>query len=60
MTAGNASGVNDGAGALVLASEEAVTKKSLTPLARIVGYCSMGVDPNIMGKQGKIYALLIY
>lgn len=49
VTAGNASGVNDGAAALVLASEDAVKKESLTPLARVVGYCSMGVDPNIMG-----------
>lgn len=50
VTAGNASGVNDGAGALVLASEDAVKKNSLTPLARVVGYCSMGVDPTIMGQ----------
>ena len=50
VTAGNASGVNDGAAALVLASEEAVKIHSLTPLARIVGYCSMGVDPTIMGE----------
>ena len=50
VTAGNASGVNDGAAALVLASEDAVKKNSLTPLARVVGYCSMGVDPTIMGK----------
>ncbi|XP_017486930.1 PREDICTED: 3-ketoacyl-CoA thiolase, mitochondrial-like [Rhagoletis zephyria] len=49
VTAGNASGVNDGAAALVLASEDAVKKNSLTPLARVVGYCSMGVDPTIMG-----------
>lgn len=49
VTAGNASGVNDGAAAVVLASEDAIKKNSLTPLARIVGYCSMGVDPTIMG-----------
>lgn len=51
VTAGNASGVNDGAAALVLASEDAVKKHSLTPLARVVGYCSIGVDPSIMGKS---------
>ena len=49
VTAGNASGVNDGAAALVLASEDAVKKNGLTPLARVVGYCSHGVDPTIMG-----------
>lgn len=49
VTAGNASGVNDGAAALVLASEDAVKKNGLTPLARVVGYCSQGVDPTIMG-----------
>ncbi|RWS26995.1 3-ketoacyl-CoA thiolase-like protein [Leptotrombidium deliense] len=49
VTAGNASGVCDGAGAVVLASEDAVQKHSLKPLARIVGYCSMGCDPKIMG-----------
>jgi acetyl-CoA acyltransferase 2 len=54
VTAGNASGVNDGAAALVLASEDAVEKHSLSPLARVVGYCSMGVDPTIMGKPSLI------
>lgn len=49
VTAGNASGVNDGAGALVLASEDAVKKHSLAPMARVVGYASVGVDPTIMG-----------
>lgn len=49
VTAGNASGVNDGAGALVLASEDAVKKHSLTPMARVMGYASVGVDPTIMG-----------
>lgn len=49
VTAGNASGVNDGAAALVLASEDAVKKHGLKPLARIVGYASVGVDPKIMG-----------
>lgn len=49
VTAGNASGVNDGAGAVLLASEDAIKKHNLKPLARIVGYCSVGVDPSIMG-----------
>ncbi|KAJ6662951.1 hypothetical protein lerEdw1_010772, partial [Lerista edwardsae] len=49
VTAGNASGVCDGAGAVIIASEEAVKKHSLTPLARIVAYHSAGCDPNIMG-----------
>jgi acetyl-CoA acyltransferase 2 len=50
VTAGNASGVSDGAAAVVLASEDAVKNRGLKPLARIVGYCSVGVDPSIMGK----------
>ncbi|XP_060092157.1 3-ketoacyl-CoA thiolase, mitochondrial [Heteronotia binoei] len=49
VTAGNASGVCDGAGAVIIASEEAVKKHSLTPLARIVAYHACGCDPNIMG-----------
>jgi acetyl-CoA acyltransferase 2 len=49
VTAGNASGVSDGAAAVVLASEDAVKNRNLKPLARIVGYCSVGVDPSIMG-----------
>ena len=49
VTAGNASGVCDGAGALVLASEDAVAKHKLKPLARIVGYSVVGCDPRIMG-----------
>ncbi|RWR99097.1 3-ketoacyl-CoA thiolase-like protein, partial [Dinothrombium tinctorium] len=49
VTAGNASGVCDGAGAVVLASEEAVTKHHLKPLARLVGYSIVGCDPTIMG-----------
>jgi acetyl-CoA acyltransferase len=49
VTAGNASGVNDGAGALLLASESAATKFGLTPIARIVGSASAGVLPRIMG-----------
>jgi len=49
VTAGSASGICDGAGAVILASEEAVTKHGLTPLARIVGYGVAGCDPSIMG-----------
>ncbi|XP_040192809.1 3-ketoacyl-CoA thiolase, mitochondrial [Rana temporaria] len=49
VTAGNASGISDGAGVLILASEEAVTKHKLTPLARIVAYHAAGCEPKIMG-----------
>lgn len=49
VTAGNASGVNDGAAALLLASDAAVKAHSLTPKARIVGMASAGVTPRIMG-----------
>ncbi len=49
VTAGNASGINDGAAALVLASGEAVTRLGLRPLARLVGWGQAGVDPSIMG-----------
>ncbi|MEQ1659874.1 MAG: 3-oxoadipyl-CoA thiolase, partial [Hylemonella sp.] len=49
VTAGNASGVNDGACALLLASEDAAKKHGLTPRARIVGMATAGVAPRIMG-----------
>jgi len=49
ITAGNASGVNDGACALLLASETAAVRHHLTPLARVVGMASAGVAPRIMG-----------
>ncbi|RQP14234.1 MAG: 3-oxoadipyl-CoA thiolase [Chryseobacterium sp.] len=49
VTAGNASGMNDGAAALILASEEAVKKYNLKPKARIVGSAVAGVEPRIMG-----------
>jgi 3-oxoadipyl-CoA thiolase len=49
VTAGNASGVNDGAGALLLASEQAVAKYGLTPLARVLASAAAGVPPRIMG-----------
>ncbi len=49
MTAGNASGINDGAAALVLMSAENAAKRGLKPLARIVSWATAGVDPAIMG-----------
>lgn len=49
ITAGNASGVNDGAAALLIASEAAAAKHGLTPIARIVGGAVAGVAPRIMG-----------
>jgi 3-oxoadipyl-CoA thiolase len=49
VTAGNASGVNDGAAALILASEEAMKKHGLKPLARVLGMASAAVPPRIMG-----------
>lgn len=49
VTAGNASGVNDGAAALIVASDAAVKKYSLTPIARILGGAAAGVAPRIMG-----------
>ena len=49
VTAGNASGVNDGAAALIVASEEAVRRYGLTPRARVVGAASAGVRPSVMG-----------
>ncbi len=49
VTAGNASGVNDGAAALIVASEEAVKRHGLTPRARVVGMATRGLAPRIMG-----------
>ncbi len=49
VTAGNASGVNDGACALILASEGAAARQGLTPRARIIGMATAGVAPRIMG-----------
>ena len=49
VTAGNSSGINDGAACLLLASEKAVKEYSLTPFAKIVSMASAGVDPAIMG-----------
>ncbi|MBB3931404.1 acetyl-CoA acyltransferase [Kaistia hirudinis] len=49
VTAGNASGVNDGAAALILATEAAAKKHGLTPIARVLGGAAAGVPPRIMG-----------
>ncbi|MFV0798964.1 3-oxoadipyl-CoA thiolase [Brucella sp. MAB-22] len=49
VTAGNASGVNDGAAALIIASEAAIKKYGFTPIARIMGGATAGVPPRIMG-----------
>lgn len=49
VTAGNASGINDGAAALVLMSKEKADELGITPLATIVAYASAGVEPSIMG-----------
>jgi acetyl-CoA acetyltransferase family protein len=55
VTAGNASGLNDGAAALLIASESGVKNNRLTPLARIVSSAVAGVEPRIMG-IGPVYA----
>jgi acetyl-CoA acyltransferase len=49
VTAGNSSGLNDGAAALLLASEESVRRHDLTPLARVVSSAAVGVEPSLMG-----------
>ncbi|WP_323036060.1 3-oxoadipyl-CoA thiolase [Pararhodobacter sp.] len=49
VTAGNASGVNDGAAALVIASEGAARAQGLTPRARVVGMAAAGIEPRVMG-----------
>jgi len=56
VTAGNASGINDGAAALVIATEAWAAKNGRTPLARILSYCTTGVDPIIMG-MGPVEAM---
>ncbi len=55
VTAGNSSGLNDGAAALLIASEDAVKQHNLKPIARIVGAAIAGVEPRIMG-IGPVYA----
>ncbi len=49
VTAGNASGINDGAASLIIASEKAVQENSLQPIARVLSWAVAGVDPSIMG-----------
>lgn len=49
VTAGNASGINDGAAALVIASKDFVIKHNLKPIGKILSYASKGVEPNVMG-----------
>jgi acetyl-CoA acyltransferase len=49
VTAGNASGVNDGAAAMLLANEQAAKDHNLTPIARVVGISAAGVEPRVMG-----------
>jgi acetyl-CoA C-acetyltransferase len=49
VTAGNASGINDGGAAVVLMSEEEAARRGITPLVRIVSWATAGVDPQIMG-----------
>jgi len=49
ITAGNASGVNDGAAALIIASETMATKQKISPVAKVVGMATAGVEPRIMG-----------
>ncbi|MEO6455753.1 MAG: acetyl-CoA C-acyltransferase [Ginsengibacter sp.] len=49
VTAGNSSGINDGAAGVILASEEAVVKYKLTPMAKVISMAVAGVDPSIMG-----------
>ncbi|WP_438986375.1 acetyl-CoA C-acetyltransferase [Marivivens donghaensis] len=49
VTAGNASGLNDGAAAVLLMTEEEAVRRGLTPLARIASYATAGLDPSIMG-----------
>ena len=55
VTAGNASGINDGAAAVLLMSAEEAEKRGLEPLARIASYATAGLDPSIMG-VGPIFA----
>ncbi|MEM9049803.1 MAG: acetyl-CoA C-acetyltransferase [Pseudomonadota bacterium] len=55
VTAANASGINDGAGAVVLMTDKEAEKRGIDPMARIVSYATVGLDPAIMG-VGPIYA----
>ncbi|MDF1857257.1 acetyl-CoA C-acetyltransferase [Pseudooceanicola sp.] len=55
VTAGNASGLNDGAAGVLLMSADTAEKRGITPMARIASYATVGLDPSIMG-AGPIYA----
>ncbi|WP_107496761.1 acetyl-CoA C-acetyltransferase [Thalassobius sp. I31.1] len=55
VTAANASGINDGAAAVLLMSEENAQKRGITPMARIASYATAGLDPSIMG-MGPVHA----
>ncbi len=56
VTAGNASGINDGAAALFVASEKAAAQFGLTPMARVIGTATAGVEPDVMG-IGPLFAV---
>jgi acetyl-CoA C-acetyltransferase len=56
VTAGNSSGINDGAAALVVSTAASAQKKGRTPLAKILSYCTTGIDPMIMG-MGPVEAM---
>lgn len=56
VTAGNSSGINDGAASLLIASEKWTQKKNLKPLAKILGYANVGCDPKMMG-LGPVFAI---
>lgn len=56
MTAGNSSGMNDAAAAVLLMSEAEVKRRNVKPEARIVGYAQTGMDPKIMG-MGPVSAI---
>jgi acetyl-CoA C-acetyltransferase len=56
VTAGNASGINDGAAALIIATEKKAREMGRTPLGRILSYCTTGIDPRIMG-MGPVQAM---
>ncbi|PJZ58680.1 thiolase family protein [Leptospira barantonii] len=56
VTAGNASGINDGAVSILLASETAIENRGLKPLAKILGYANVGCDPKMMG-LGPVFAI---
>jgi acetyl-CoA acyltransferase 2 len=59
VTAANASGVCDGAASVLIASEDAVKRLNLTPLARLVSHATVGVPPEIMG-IGPVNAIKVY